>query len=68
MVSTICATNTELRKLTIMGTNTKPEHGYEFLENLVQSDMRDLEELNISGERISGFGGEITIIEVEWFK
>ena len=65
MAGKICATNTQLKKLTVDGIGTTPEQGYEFLESLVQSDMTELEELILSGEKINR-EGTIEIHPNEW--
>ena len=52
MAGKICTTNTQLKKLNVEGTRTTPEQGYEFLENLAESDMTGLEEIHLSGEMV----------------
>ena len=66
MAGKICANNTQLQKLTVWGTKTTPEQGYEFLENLELSGMTELKEINLSGEMVRIEGVE-TEYPNEWF-
>ena len=66
MAGKICAINTRLKKLSVFGSRTTAEDGYEFLENLALSDMSELEELNLSGERVD-IEDVITTHRNEWF-
>ena len=66
MAGKICTTNTQLKKLNVEGTRTTPEQGYEFLENLAESDMTGLEEIHLSGEMVV-IEGEDQEYFNEWF-
>ena len=66
MAGKICATNTQLKKLTVEGTRTTPEQGYEFLENLALSDMTELKEIHLNGELVR-INDVITEHPNEWF-
>ena len=43
MAGKICEINTQLIKLSVFGSRTTADQGYEFLESLAQSDMSELE-------------------------